>query len=179
MFIASLWSKKNIGYDGASGRCKLLKFFFVGWAIWRCLSTTPHPMIRARGSILLVLYSMIILEPAIFYIMVVVRYNHTLVYNSPSCKLLKLLISTWLMYFGFVSYETIFSFCICRESIQVKIWEQKLSYFISSKLMLAYLLHASCSAWKMCLSLCRDNSWTVFLGSFSCDLFCHFRMIND
>ena len=44
-------------------------------------------MIRARGSILLVLYSMIILEPAIFYIMVVVRYNHTLVYNSPSCVL--------------------------------------------------------------------------------------------
>ena len=26
--------------------------FFVGWAILRCLSTTPHPIDRARGSIL-------------------------------------------------------------------------------------------------------------------------------
>ena len=35
--------------------------FFVGLAISRCLSTTPHPMNRARGSILLVLCSTIIL----------------------------------------------------------------------------------------------------------------------
>ena len=159
--------------------CYRAKFFLLAEPSQDVFLLTHIPWLGQWGSILLVLYSMIILEPAIFYIMVVVRYNHTLVYNSPSCKLLKLLISTWLMYFGFVSYETIFSFCICRESIQVKILEQKLSYFISSKLMLAYLLHASCSAWKMCLSLCRDNSWTVFLGSFSCDLFCHFRMIND
>ena len=45
--------------------------FFVGCAISRCLSTTLHPMNRARGaggggSILLVHYSMIMLKPAIF-----------------------------------------------------------------------------------------------------------------
>ena len=39
---------------------------FFGWAISRCLSTTPHPINRARGSVLLVHYSMIILKPAIF-----------------------------------------------------------------------------------------------------------------
>ena len=44
----------------------LFFFFFVGCAISRCLSTTPHPMNRAGGSILLVHYSMIILRPAIF-----------------------------------------------------------------------------------------------------------------
>ena len=40
---------------------------FVGLAIPRCLSTTQHPMNKARGSILLVVYSMIIRWPTILY----------------------------------------------------------------------------------------------------------------
>ena len=40
--------------------------FYVGWAIFRCLSPTPHPIDGQGGSILLVHYSMIILKPAIF-----------------------------------------------------------------------------------------------------------------
>ena len=28
-----------------------LVFFFVGWAISRCLSTSPHPINRARGVV--------------------------------------------------------------------------------------------------------------------------------
>ena len=42
-----------------------IKFFFVGWAISRCLSTTPHPIEGQGGSILPVHYSMIILKPAV------------------------------------------------------------------------------------------------------------------
>ena len=56
--------------------------YFVGWAFSRCLTTTPHPINRAGGSIFLVLYSMIILKPAIFrFLLAVVSYNHTLIYN--------------------------------------------------------------------------------------------------
>ena len=40
--------------------------FFVSWAISRSLSTAPHPIQGQGSSILLVLYSMIILKPAIF-----------------------------------------------------------------------------------------------------------------
>ena len=43
-----------------------IQCFFVGCAISRCLSTTPHPMNRATGNILLVHYSMIIPKPATF-----------------------------------------------------------------------------------------------------------------
>ena len=39
--------------------------FFVGWAIPRCISTTPHPIVGQGGGILLVHCSMIILKPAI------------------------------------------------------------------------------------------------------------------
>ena len=39
--------------------------FFVGFAISRFLSTTPHPIEGQGGSILLVHYSMILLKPAI------------------------------------------------------------------------------------------------------------------
>ena len=52
----------------------LWRFFFVGWAISRCLSTTLHPINRARGGILLVLYSMVSSHFCI--LMAVVRYNH-------------------------------------------------------------------------------------------------------
>ena len=51
--------------------------FFVGWAISRCLSNTPHPIGGQGGSVLLVHYSMIMLKPAILILMAVVRYNHT------------------------------------------------------------------------------------------------------
>ena len=50
--------------------------FFVGWAISRCLSTTPHPTGGQGGSILLVHDSMIMLKPAILCTMVVVRYSN-------------------------------------------------------------------------------------------------------
>ena len=61
------------------------KFFFVGCDISRCLSTTPHPINRARGSILLVHCSMIILMTAILgFFMAIVRYDHSLIYCSPS-----------------------------------------------------------------------------------------------
>ena len=39
--------------------------FFVGWAISRCLSTTPHPVEGQGGSIHLLHYSMIVHKPAI------------------------------------------------------------------------------------------------------------------
>ena len=39
--------------------------FFVGFAITRCLSTSPHYTIGQGGSILLVYQSMIVLKPAI------------------------------------------------------------------------------------------------------------------
>ena len=55
--------------------------FFVGCAISRCLSTTPHPMNRARGSILLVHHFMIILMPAIFVLMTIVRYDHNVCFE--------------------------------------------------------------------------------------------------
>ena len=51
--------------------------FFVGWAISRCLSTTPHPIWGQGGSILLVHCCMLVLKPAILIIMAVVRHNHT------------------------------------------------------------------------------------------------------
>ena len=47
-------------------------FVFFGWAISRCLSTTPHPIWGQGGSILLVHYSMIVLKPAILIIMAVI-----------------------------------------------------------------------------------------------------------
>ena len=52
--------------------------FFVAVAISRCLSTTPHPITRARCRILLVLYSLIVrlaTHRFVIYVMVV-RYNH-------------------------------------------------------------------------------------------------------
>ena len=58
-------------------------FFFVGWATLRCLSATPHPIWGQWGSILIVHYSMIVLKPAIFIIMAVVRYNHIPIYSLP------------------------------------------------------------------------------------------------
>ena len=60
-------------------------FFLAGWAISRCLSTTPHPIWGQGGRILLVHYSMIVLKPAILIIMAVVRYNHTPIYRLPCC----------------------------------------------------------------------------------------------
>ena len=51
-------------------------YCFASLAISRCLSTTPHPISRAGGSILLVLYFMIILMACQFIIfMAVVRYD--------------------------------------------------------------------------------------------------------
>ena len=43
----------------------------------------PTSHMRARGSILLVHYSMIVLKPAILIKMAVVRYNHTPIYHLP------------------------------------------------------------------------------------------------
>ena len=58
--------------------------FFVDLVISRCLATNPHPMNRARGSILLVLYSMIVhLAHHFMFLVAVVRYNHINVYNPP------------------------------------------------------------------------------------------------
>ena len=57
--------------------------FFFGWAISRCLSTTPHPIGGQGGSILLVHCFMIIPKPAILIIMAIVRYNHTPIYRLP------------------------------------------------------------------------------------------------
>ena len=54
-----------------SRRPSLLQLFFVvvvGWAISKCLSTTPHPVRGQVGCILLVHYSMIVLKPAIFWV---------------------------------------------------------------------------------------------------------------
>ena len=45
--------------------CRIRMGFFVGWAISRSLSTTPHPIKGQGGSILLVHYSLITLKPAI------------------------------------------------------------------------------------------------------------------
>ena len=42
---------------------------FFGLAISRCLSTTPHPIWRQGGSILLVHYSMIVLKAAIKFVL--------------------------------------------------------------------------------------------------------------
>ena len=44
---------------------RALLCFFVGWAISRCLSSTPHPIEGQGGRILLVHYFLIILKPAI------------------------------------------------------------------------------------------------------------------
>ena len=62
---------------------------FVGWAISRCLSTAPHLMVGQEDSILLVHYSMIILKPAIWYLMAVVRYNHIVICNYHSMHVLE------------------------------------------------------------------------------------------
>ena len=73
---------KNSAFNMFLKLCK--KSFFVGWPISRCLSTTPHTIGGQQGTILLVHYYMIILKPAIFEYMAVVRYDHTPFYNSPS-----------------------------------------------------------------------------------------------
>ena len=55
----------------------LAPVFLVGLAISKCISTTPHPMNRARGSILFVLYSMIFrLAHHFMFLVAVERYNH-------------------------------------------------------------------------------------------------------
>ena len=52
-------------------------FFFVGWAISRCLSTTPHPINRARGwyTSCSLLYGHTF-SSHFCILMAVVRYNH-------------------------------------------------------------------------------------------------------
>ena len=60
------------------------KCFFCWLGHFKVSFYYPHPIDRAGGSILLVHYSMIILKPAIFEPMAVVRYDHTPIYNSPS-----------------------------------------------------------------------------------------------
>ena len=57
--------------------------FFVGWAIARCLSTTPHPIIGQEGSLLLVHSSMIILKLAIL----ITIYNSTHLAVNPLLNL--------------------------------------------------------------------------------------------
>ena len=73
MLLLELWTGEFAAYsiDGQ----KYLLFCWLGHLKMSFYYPTSH--MRARGSILLVHYSMIVLKPAILIIMAVVRYNHT------------------------------------------------------------------------------------------------------
>ena len=77
MFLFLFFSRSYLLFVKIASFAYICLPFFVGWAISRCLSNTPHPIGGQGDSVLLVHYSMIMLKPAILILMAVVRYNHT------------------------------------------------------------------------------------------------------
>ena len=76
-----LFSKLQQGYPTWNGNLQQ-DSFFVGWAISRCLSTTPHPINRARGwyTSCSLLYGHTFTSHFCI-LMAVVRYNHIPIYT--------------------------------------------------------------------------------------------------